>query len=192
MRDREDSMKWRRAIASFLLVVGIAVGLLLAGDIRTFMSGGRPLLTPVDMFCGIFLHPHRDRLILRSAVTNDCLSLSVSHKWRGLYQPRLLVTDLVEKPASPTDAIGIECSFLSRDGNVTYSYASPPSVYVSWEQCGEEMSYGSELSFRMYRVPQNVPLDEEMTMRVRFVGGFDKFLSAHPNAYFIIEKERDK
>lgn len=48
------------------------------------------------------------------------------------------------------------------------------------------------MDFRMYRAPENVPLDDELTVNAIFSGQFDKFYAAHTNAYLVLVKERDK
>lgn len=186
-----------RKVARAIGIVVMAVGVLLVGDfvvrdIRVYINGGRPQSATVDGLCDIFFRPKRNNLIARVPLIGDRLQLTVSHKWRGNYQFKLLIPGGMADNVTATEQIGLVASFFDREGNLIYVNRTPPSPYSSWNRAVGNLPLGYAMSFRMYLAPDDVPLDDELTVKVEFCGQFDNFYAAHSNACLVLIKERDK
>lgn len=180
-----------------IVIIVVAAGALLFGsliirDVCIYINGGRPRSAIVDGLCDVFFHPKRSNTVVRVPINGRCLQFVVFHKWRGNYQFRLWIPDEIPDGASVTEQIGLDCTFLDGEGNKVYVNHTPPTPYASWLKVNRDLPLGSEMDFRMYRAPENVPLDDELTVKAIFCGQFDKFYAAHTNAYLVLVKERDK
>lgn len=182
-----------KVIKCVLLSVGaMAVSLFIANDIRLYLDGGRPRLAVVDDLCGIILHPKRNWVVAKVPVREEGAEFTVSHRWRGNYQFRLWVPEEMNEEEAVRDRLGIHCRFFDGNGSEVFAYGAWLSAHSSWTQRRWEMPYGKELSFRMYRAPDDVPLDENLKLTVKFGGDIQKFILAHPNSLLLVVKERDK
>ncbi len=188
-------MIMKKRTISFLLI-GVAMLLLATAavvkDICIYIDGGRPWSATIDGICGIFFHAKRNNLLARVPVCGNQTRMTVSHKWRGSYQFRLWIPDAIEGFISAAETIGMDCVFYDKNGVIVYANRTPPSINSLWSMVARDGSKGSDLAFRMYSAPDDVPLDEELTVKVRFRGQFEKFFVAHSNACLVLVKERDK
>ena len=183
----------KRSIVVIVVTAGaLLFGSLIIRDVSIYINGGRPRSAIVDGLCDLFFHPKRNNTVVRVPINGNCLQFVVSHKWRGNYQFRLWIPDEIPDGASVTEQIGLDCTFLDGEGNKVYVNHTPPTPYASWLRVNRDLPLGSEMDFRMYRAPENVPLDDELTVKAIFSGQFDKFYAAHTNAYLVLVKERDK
>ena len=179
----------------YAMLLGAGILLFLGGvfrDIFVYVNGGRPCFATIDCLCGIFFHANRSNLIAKMPIVGDQVRLTVSHVWRGKYQFRVWVPETIEGFVSPIEMIGMDCSFFDKEGNEVYINKTPPSVNLLWSKMSYDGSQGSDLAFRMYLAPDDVPLDDELTVNVKFCGQFNKFYAAHTNACLVLVKERDK
>ena len=180
---------------SFLLI-GVAMLLLatvvVIKDVCLYINGGRPWSATVDSICSIFFHAKRNNLLARVPIEGDQVQMTVSHMWRGNYQFRLWIPDAIEGFIAATETIGMDCAFYDKNETVVYINRTPPSVNSFWSMVDRDGSKGSDLAFRMYRAPDDVPLNEELTVKVKFYGQLEKFFTAHSNVYLVLIKERDK
>lgn len=184
----------KRTITFLLIGVGI---LLLAvavsvEDICVYIDGGRPRSATIDSLCGIFFHARRNNLVAKIPIRGVQTRMTVSHKWRGNYQFRLWVPDSIEGFISADETIGMDCVFCDKNGAAVYTNRTPASVNSLWSLEARDGSKGSDLAFRMYRVPDDVPMEEELTVKIKFNGQFEKFFAVHSNACIVLVKERDK
>ena len=164
-----------KPISIFSIIIGIVVlfaDIFIYRDICTYINGGRPWSETVDGICGIFLHPKRNNTIVRVPISGECLHFTVSHKWRGNYQFRIWVPDEIPDNVSVSERIGLDCTFLDGEGREVYINHNPPTPYASWLKVNRELPVGSEMNFRMYLAPDNVPLDDELTVKAVFFGQF--------------------
>lgn len=183
----------KRSIVSIVVAIGaLLVGTLIVRDVCVYVNGGRPCSAIVDGLCDVFFHPKRNNTVVRVPIYGSNLQFVVSHKWRGNYQFRLWVPDEIPDNSTVTEQIGLDCFFLDRNGNRVYLNHTPPTSHAWWLKVDRDLPLGSEMDFRMYLAPENVPLDEELIVKAKFYGQFDKFYGAHTNAYLVLVKERDK
>lgn len=186
MNTKKTSIYYAVIGVALLLVGGFAIR-----DICVYVNGGRPCSATVDGLCDVFFRPKRNNLVAKIPLDRGDVQLTVSHKWRGCYQFKLWCPDETPDEVSVTEQIGLDCSFFDGEGNEIYVNRTPPSSYSSWNKRRRNL-LGSEMSFRMYLVPQHVPLDTELTVKANFYGQFDRFYTAHSNACLILVKEKDK
>ena len=173
-------------------IVGLLVGAFVFRDICIYIDGGRPWSSTVDGVCDIFFHPKRNNIVAKVPLSGDSLHLVVSHRWRGKYQFRLWIPDEIPDNVAVTEQIGLDSTFFDRDGNKVYVNHTPPTPHAWWLKVNRNLPLGSEMDFRMYLAPDDVPLDDELSVNVKFYGQFNKFYAAHTNACLVLVKERDK
>ena len=155
-------------------------------DIAAYKNGGQPWFAVVDSFCGMFFHANRNTLIAEIPVRGDRMTMRISHPWRGKYQLRLRVPNNVDV----NEKIGLKCTFQDQMGNSLFEQAFSHEVHAAWYPMPR--GDGKYRAFWMYSVPQNVPLDEVVTVEIRLVGDVDAFLKYHPESELLLVKERDK
>lgn len=190
---RVEMIMKRRSIGIFIAgATCLLVGILVVVDIHVYINGGRPRSEIVDGLCDVFFRPKRNNLVAKMPLNGDTLQLIVSHKWRGNYQFKVLIPGGMADNVPVTEPIGLVGYFFDRAGRVVYVNRTPPSPYSSWNRIAGDLPSGSAMSFRMYLAPDDVPLDDELVVKLKFYGQFDKFYEAHPHACLILVKERDK
>lgn len=180
---------------SIFLLLGAAIAIVtgvVIRDVCVYISGGRPWSATVDGLCSAFLCANRDCVLVKMPVCGNSMEFEAKHLWRGKYQFRLWVPEVVSNFTTVDEKVGLECAFYDMNGRRVFVIDTPPSPHKFWSQTGCGMQRGSDVAFRMYLVPDDVPLDHALMVKARLYGEIDKFRAVYPTSYLLLVKERDK
>ena len=158
-------------------------------DVVVYIDGGRPWFAVTDDLCSVFLYANRNNVVAETPVAGSTVVLDVSHQWRGKYQLKLWIPENGDVTTSDKK-LGVRCLFYNKNGVLIFSQEFHPSTHSSWHKIPNRT--GSFLSFWMYIVPEDVPLDDEIRVVVHMLGDFDRFRLQHPISKLFLIKERDK
>jgi len=99
---------------SIFLLLGAAIAIV-AGvvirDVCVYISGGRPWSATVDGLCSAFLCANRDCVLVKMPVCGNSMEFEAKHLWRGKYQFRLWVPEVVPNFTTVDEKVGLECAF---------------------------------------------------------------------------------
>ena len=161
-------------------------------DFFAYRRGDRPWLSVNDDICGIFFSSERDPVVANHLVRDVRMEFAVVHKWRGAYQFVLRVPEVYADFTAVSEGITIKYAFLRSDGCKLFEYSDIVSMNRWWTKSRDERWPGSDISFRMYSAPNDVPLDENVTAVVQLSGDVENFLNHHPQVRLFLEKRNDK
>lgn len=174
------------------VVLACTYAILFLIDFFTYRNGGRPWLSVNDDICGILFFSKRDNVVANYPVRAARFEFAVVHKWRGKYQFVLRVPEVYDDFKAVNEVITIKYTFLRSDGCKVFEYNDLISKNRWWTRSRDERWPGSDIAFRMYCAPKDVPLDENLTAVVQLLGDVEIFLNRYPQAQLFLEKRNDK
>lgn len=184
---------WQRGLIVGVMIVFIAFIVVFVCDLMTYKSGGRPWLETNDDLFGIFMVCRNvDSIVATHPICGTSLEFTMTHKWRGKYQPVLRMSDVYKDFTELKEGLGMTCTFMREDGTSVYEYSDRIKYHRWWMKSRDERHPGSDMCFTMYSVPNDVPLDEKVKVVIQLLGDVNTVLSKHPQAYITIEKRPDK
>lgn len=166
--------------------------LIFAHDLSVHLNGGRPWIPFHEFAFGLLFSVEGNGGTLSSVPLNgNVLSLNVLHVHRGKHALSIWIPEK-KKDLTPVGAnIHFSCEFMDARGDVLFSAESDTVHGKYWSWCRGKRG-GSDEVYCIYSVPKDVPLDRDLTVRMKIDGELGKFHGLYPNAKLSIIKYPDK
>lgn len=178
---------------SFLLIsiiVIIVVGIPIY-DIVAFYNN-KSLISPINEFIYQLAFPSHKywEPIVKIPLTNDVLRTAVSHIHRGKYDVDVWIPERMKDFTEIKEDIKIKCTF-EKNNETIFKCCSCDGYKHFWTWSRGEDG-GSNETYCYYHVPEDVPRNEKLSIKIKVSGDVEKFLHEYPNAYVVFRKGTDK
>ncbi|MGN0847737.1 MAG: hypothetical protein ACI4RA_10195 [Kiritimatiellia bacterium] len=183
----------RHKLLGIALVAFVGVfAFVLTHDIYVYSRNQRTWIPFYERCFGLFVPIEGGRGV-RATVSfdGDKASVKVRHVQRGNHSIGIWIPDKM-KDFTPVGAdVELNCTFRDDNGKVVFQIHSDNAFKKLWTWCRGNRG-GSKEIYCKYRVPKDVPLDEELQLEIKVTGEVDKFLRQYPNAVLSVDKYSDK
>lgn len=183
----------RRKFVGVILValVGVFV-LIFFHDINAHLRSRRIWLPFHEWFFGLAVPVEgRDGVFATVPFDGDNATIIVKHIQRGNHSLAVWIPDKMNDFTPVGPDIKLNCKFLDRHGKAIFQIHSDAGFKKSWTWCRGSRG-GSKEIYCKYSVPNDVPLDDELQVKIKVTGEVNKFLKLYPNAVFSLDKYSDK
>lgn len=170
------------------VLCGIFVGIL-CHDIHAHFSGGK-LFTPFyETVLGLVAPVKKgERFIAGAAFEMNCTELKVKHRRKGVYAIGFVIPEKVNDFTPVEFDVKLTCSIYKYDGALLKELPERCRIYSgvwTWLRGGRG---GSKVWYFKYEVPMDLPLNEELTIKIAGDGEIGSFLKRYPCAKVCIAK----
>lgn len=172
------------------IVVIIVVGIPLY-DIVAFYNN-KSLISPINEFIYqlAFTNHKYWEPVVKIPLTNDVLRTAVSHIHRGKYDVNVWIPERMKDFTKIKEDIKIKCTFEKNNETIFECYSDDSYKHFwTWSR-GKDR--GSNETYCYYHVPEDVPRNEKLSIKIKVSGDAEKFLHVHTNAYIVFRKGTDK
>lgn len=183
--------KTRIAGIALIFLVGIS-GFIFIHDIHSHFAGKRPWIPFYEFVFGLAIPVDRDAgMLAHESFSTGTGKLKVEHVRRGNYAVRIWIPETMQDFSPIGARIGLCCRFSDKNGNAVLQMKTKDGSGGLWTRCRGARG-GSHETYCKYRAPDDVPLDEELTLEVIPTGETEKFAKTYPFARITVEKCSDK